>query len=244
MSELERDEIVRMALLIRGLENKLLASNMHNEQLSTTGSIAMDKVEELLARVEDLSSQNVRLRARLDNQVAYIEKLEPVTTSSFCTKHNQMFLPEHKNLNWQTCPFCTIEELEADVLFYRGGDVQDSTDPVMLRKQIEELKDDAIHNEGVMVALREGYTAAEDLIERSQDKGYYVITEEMVNAAWPYLHGKQTDYMRGAEDALKEFHIFRCEGCDGSGNIEFGTEDNWRAVKHSDCNGKGYTIGE
>jgi hypothetical protein len=33
-----------------------------------------------------------------------------------------------------------IEELEADVRFYRNGDVQDSTDPVLLRQRIERLR--------------------------------------------------------------------------------------------------------
>ena len=33
-----------------------------------------------------------------------------------------------------------IEGLEADVRFYRDGDVEDSTDPVMLRKRIKELE--------------------------------------------------------------------------------------------------------
>ena len=37
-----------------------------------------------------------------------------------------------------------------------------------LRTRIEELESDAIHNEGVMVALREGYTGAKDRIEEYQ----------------------------------------------------------------------------
>ena len=44
--------------------------------------------------------------------IARIKELESMDTSAFCTKHNQMFLPEHENHKWQECPFCRIEELE------------------------------------------------------------------------------------------------------------------------------------
>ena len=63
-----------------------------------------------------------------------------------------------------------------------------------LQQQIVKLKEDATNNEGVMVALREGYTeakerieelekerkVAEDLIERSQDKGFHIYTNDQI----------------------------------------------------------------
>ena len=43
-----------------------------------------------------------------------------------------------------------VKELEADVRFYRDGDVQDSTDPVMLRERVKELEEDVACLESMM----------------------------------------------------------------------------------------------
>ena len=120
-------------------------------------------------------------------------------------------------------------------------------------KQIVKLEEEATNNEGVMVALREGYTnamqrieelekerkAAEDLIERSQDKGFHIYTNDQINAAVEITNkilgsvNDDFDALDAAWEILNELGIERCEN-----NLFQGTDHHGC----SNCNGIGAVV--
>ena len=76
------------------------------------------------------------------------------------------------------------------------------------------------------------------------------ITDEQIDAAWEYItHTTNRLAATQVERALNKLHIFRCEGCEGDGQIQhtnidvIGSEliEVWDCP---DCNGKGYTVGK
>jgi predicted nuclease with TOPRIM domain len=97
-----------------------------------------------------------------------------------------------------------------------------------LRERVKELKTDAIHNEGVMVALKEGYTEARARVEELEkdgeelgkcfenllrSKGHHV-TPKMIDAAVAFAENHKQEHHSHWDsiwEALNYLHIFRCD---------------------------------
>ena len=98
------------------------------------------------------------------------------------------------------------------------------------RRRIEELEDD-LRKEWLI-----GYAEAKD-----EDIGiFHIITTDQIRAARDQTHNPASNgiYARGAENALKELGIVRCEECRGAGDV--GLND--CAVGCPDCGGEGWRI--
>jgi predicted nucleic acid-binding Zn-ribbon protein len=61
------------------------------------------------------------------------------------------------------------DAIDAEIERLRTDLKDSSAEIVMNHEEIERLRDEAIHNEGVMVALREGYTEAKERVEMLED---------------------------------------------------------------------------
>ncbi len=130
------------------------------------------------------------------------------------------------------------------------------TEALAIFDEIERLQEDAIHNEGVMVALREGYTEAKERIEELEDcigafsfaacpKHHY--TDEQIVAAVkmankPLWNEAERILIWGT---LNKLNIFRCAGCLGEKVISVPGppgKESTDACPH--CNGTGATVGK
>lgn len=128
--------------------------------------------------------------------------------------------------------------------------------------EIERLKDEAVHNEGVMVALKEGYQQALDRIAELEGTVEYIeldgggdpsacvvhiITDEQIDAAVEvaehYRLSEIYQHRNAAEkiwEALNKLGIKRCEGCD-HGYVNEGDPDTENVGDRCpDCNGHGW----
>ena len=133
----------------------------------------------------------------------------------------------------------SIEELEADVRFYRDGNVQDSTDPAMFRTRVKELEKerDAAEAElwGANYITNEMIDEAVDLIENLYSSDDQRHGLGIIEVAKSYMW-----------QALNKLNIFRCKGCKGKGVVQWPAGPGV-AIKIDDCpdcNGHGWVIGE
>jgi predicted RNase H-like nuclease (RuvC/YqgF family) len=192
------------------------------------------ETEKLLGRVERLRGYNKGLRAE-------IERLRRDHMPHMCRMDHQEIRHEESGDD-ERCPVCIANDE-----IYR------------LRERIEELEE---RDAGVLQMLKDkissGNISVTEVDIRDKCPGHH-ITDKQINAAW-----EKTESLRGSllalerpdiekitcnirEELMREFNIFRCEGCGGKGHLD--QEPQTGGVypelepRCPDCKGKGYTMG-